>query len=202
MYPGASCVVIAEGQQVRDTPVPTAIATTRLSLRRLEASLRRFHARVLDNAFLFLCPFEKLIEFLASDGGNVAEADPQSLFARDADNESFQFKQIAQRRTAQDSPVQLQATHTFSDARERVLRAIGLHPQPVHDALQCDEVFPDFGRDTPQIVVSGVALGRERNTPGDSGARGTRSMVIPQIDREQGTHSLALPSETRTKTSS
>ena len=67
------------------------------SPRRLEASLCCFHTRVLDDAFLFLCPFEKLIEFLTSDGGNVAEADPQGLLASDADNESFQLQQIAQR---------------------------------------------------------------------------------------------------------
>jgi hypothetical protein len=105
------------------------------------------HTRVLDDAFLFLCPFEKLIEFLASDAWNVAEADPQSLLASDADNESFQLQQIAQRRTAQDSPVQLQATQTFSDARECVLRTVGLDAWPVHDALQPDEVLPDLGRD-------------------------------------------------------
>ena len=61
----------------------------------LKASLGRFHARVLDDAFLFLCPFEKLIEFLGSDGWNVAEADPQGLLPGDADNESFQRQQIA-----------------------------------------------------------------------------------------------------------
>ena len=72
----------------------------------------------------------------------------------------------------------------------------------MHDALQRDEVFPDLGRDAPQIVVSGAAFTRERNPPGNPGARDACGMMIPEIDREQGTHSLDLPSEAQTKTSS
>jgi hypothetical protein len=51
----------------------------------------------------------------------------------------------------------------------------------------------DFRGHAPQVLSAGVALNRRRNPPGDSGARDTRCVVIPEVDRKQGRHTLVLP---------
>ena len=162
-------------------------------MRRPKASLSRCDTCVLDNAFLFLCPFGKLIEFLELDGGNFTQADPERLLASDANNKSLQLQQVAQGRTAQQPPIQLQPTKTFSNTREGVLHTVRFHPEPAHDPLQRDEVLLDFRGHAPQVLGAGVALNCRRNPPGDSGARDTRCVVIPEVDSKQGRHPLVLP---------
>ena len=160
---------------------------------RLEASLGRCQTCVFDDAFLFLCSFEKLIEFLDLDGRTSrrltqraclpvmpttrVSSSSRSLNGERRNSRPFSF--IRPRRSA---------------IRENVsFTRSGSTPSRVHDAFQHDEVLPDLGGDPPQVVIAGVALNRDRNPFGHSGARDTRSMVIPQIDSEQGRHRLALP---------
>ena len=121
----------------------------------LEASLGRGQTCALYNTFLFLCPFNKLIEPSRLADGMSRRLTCACLPVMPTTR--AQLQQIAQRRTTQQPTIQLQPAHTFSDPRERVFHTVGFHPEPPHDPFQHDQVLPDIRGDPPQVVTSGVA---------------------------------------------
>ena len=131
---------------------------------------------VLNDRPLAFCSFDKTLQILARGRRADAKAEPERAFSRDTYKECFELQEVAQWRALSKPSVWLETTKSFANARERILRRVGLNAKAPHDRFERDEVLFDLQRDPAKVACGGVGAGdaSRQSCPGDA-----RGVVIP-----------------------